>query len=209
MEPRIQLYDDNDAFWDLLWYKIDRAQHLCMIATYDMDHKTVAGITMQKLINAARRGVRVYVIIDDLNFYVDKTLMKELVDAGGICINNSPFAYWQRHFIRPKGRVQRFFRRNHQKVKLVDDTQFVGSLNVADAYSGVRYGDCSFRDLSAVAEGYSTKGAMTFFKEMLLKNVKYHTNILNEQKIRDDFNEFERIYNKPQTPQDEFSFLVE
>jgi hypothetical protein len=65
-----------------------------MIATYDMDHKTVAGITMQKLINAARRGVRVYVIIDDLNFYVDKTLMKELVDAGGICINNSPFAYW-------------------------------------------------------------------------------------------------------------------
>jgi phosphatidylserine/phosphatidylglycerophosphate/cardiolipin synthase-like enzyme len=25
MEPRIQLYDDNDAFWDLLWYKIDRA----------------------------------------------------------------------------------------------------------------------------------------------------------------------------------------
>lgn len=42
-----------------------------MIATYDMDHKTVAGITMQKLINAARRGVKVYLVIDDLNFYVD------------------------------------------------------------------------------------------------------------------------------------------
>lgn len=180
-----------------------------MIATYDMDHKTVAGITMQKLINASKRGVKVYLIIDDLNFYVEKTLMKELVDAGGICINNSPFNQWQRHFIRPKGRVQRFFRRNHQKVKLVDDTQFVGSLNVADAYSGVRYGDSSFRDMNAVAEGYSTKGALSFFKEMLLRNVKYHSDILNEQNIRDQFTEFERIYNKPQTSLDEFSFLVE
>ena len=88
-----------------MWHKIDRAEHLCMIATYDMDHKTVAGITMQKLINAAKRGVTVYVVIDDLNFYVDKTLMKELVNAGGICINNSPFSFWQHHFIRPKGRV--------------------------------------------------------------------------------------------------------
>lgn len=127
-----------------------------MIATYDMDHKTVAGITMQKLINAAKRGVSVYLIIDDLNFYVDKELMKQLVEAGGICINNSPFAFWQRHFIRSKGHVQRFFRRNHQKVKLVDDTQFVGSLNIGDAYSGIRYGEGAFRDLNAIAEGYST-----------------------------------------------------
>lgn len=65
------MYDDNDAFWDTLWHKIDRAKDLVMIATYDMDHKTIAGITMQKLINAAKRGVKVYLIIDDLNFYVD------------------------------------------------------------------------------------------------------------------------------------------
>ena len=110
-----------------------------MIATYDMDHKTVAGITMQKLINAAKRGVKVYVIIDDLNFFVDKTLMAELVEAGCICTNNSPFSHWERHFTRPKGRVQHFFRRTNQKVKLVDDTQFVRSLNIGDAYSGVRY----------------------------------------------------------------------
>ncbi len=151
-----------------------------MIATYDMDHKTVAGITMQKLINAARRGVKVYLVIDDLNFYVDQQLMKQLNDAGGVCISNQPFSNWRRFFIEPKGRVSRFFRRNHQKVKLVDDTQFVGSLNIADAYSGVRYGSGSFRDLNAVAEGYSTKGARDFFRDMLLRNVKYHNNVLNE-----------------------------
>ena len=46
-----------------------------MIATYDMDHKTVSSITMQKLTNAAKRGVKVYLIIDDLNFYVNQKLV--------------------------------------------------------------------------------------------------------------------------------------
>ena len=79
---------------------------------------------------------------------------------------------------------------------MVDDTQFVGSLNIADAYSGVRYGDGSFRDLNAVAEGYSTQGARTFFRDMLLKNVKYHKDILNEQKIRDEFTRFDEMFAK-------------
>lgn len=52
--------------------------------------------------------------------------------------------------------MQRFFRRNHQKVKLIDDSQFIGSVNVADSYSGVRFGNSSFRDLNAHIVGYST-----------------------------------------------------
>jgi phosphatidylserine/phosphatidylglycerophosphate/cardiolipin synthase-like enzyme len=153
---------------------------MVMIATYDMDHKTIAGITMQKLINASKRGVKVYLIIDDLNFYVDQERVNELHAAGGICIRNNPFARWHRHVFRSKGRISKFFQRNHQKVKLVDDTQFVGSLNVADSYSGVRYGDGSFRDLNAVAEGYSTKGARDFFRDMLLRNAKHYRNILDD-----------------------------
>ena len=70
-EQKVRIYNDNDKFWDLLWHKIDRSKNLVMIATYDMDHKTIAGITIQKMINAANRGVKCYLIIDDLNFYVD------------------------------------------------------------------------------------------------------------------------------------------
>lgn len=43
-----------------------------------MDHKTVAGITLQKLTNAANRGVKVYLIIDDLNYYADKEAVRRL-----------------------------------------------------------------------------------------------------------------------------------
>ena len=64
-------------------------------------------------------------------------------------------------------------------------------MNVADAYSGVRYGDASFRDLNAVAEGHSTKGARDFFRDMLLRNVRHYPDILYEQKIRDDFDRFD------------------
>jgi hypothetical protein len=31
---------------------------------------------------------------------------------------------------------------------------------------------------------------------MLLRNVRHHTSILNEQKIRDDFDRFDRLYKK-------------
>lgn len=77
-EPKVELFDDSDAFWSLLWYKIDRAKNYVCICTYDMDHKTIAGTTMQKLKNAAHRGVKVYLIIDDLNYYVDKDLVRQL-----------------------------------------------------------------------------------------------------------------------------------
>ena len=76
-----------------------------------MDHKMVAGITLQKMTNAAKRGVAVYLIIDDLNYYADQELVDKLEAAGGICIRNNPFSNWRMHFFG--GRVSQFFQRNH------------------------------------------------------------------------------------------------
>ena len=107
------MYEDNDHYLDLLWHKIDIAQHCVCIATYDMDHKNVSSITLQKMINAAKRGVAVYLIIDDLNFYPDQALTKKLEEAGGVCIRNSPFSNYKMHFFGANGRVSQFFQRNH------------------------------------------------------------------------------------------------
>jgi len=74
---------------------------------------------MHKLTNAAKRGVTVYLVVDDLNFYVDQAKVRELEAAGGICIRNNPFANWRMHY--DAGHLSRFFQRNHQKVKLIDD----------------------------------------------------------------------------------------
>ena len=197
-QSKVRIYEDNDKFWDLLWEKIDRAKHYACIATYDMDHKTVAGITMQKLTNAARRGVCVYVIIDDLNFYADKDAIRKLEEAGGVVIRNNPTANWHMHFFQ--GRFSRFFNRNHQKVKIVDDCQFIGSLNVANPYTGVRYGSSDFRDLNAFVQGHSTKNARHFIRDILLSNVDHHKNKLDPDAIKRQFDDFDVLYPEPEEP---------
>ena len=59
--------------------------------------------------NAAKRGVAVYLVVDDLNYYADKDAVKQFEEAGGVCIRNNPFANWKMHFVNPGGRVSKFF----------------------------------------------------------------------------------------------------
>ena len=105
--------------------------------------------------NAAKRGAKVFLVIDDLNYYPDKEAVRLLEKEGGVVIRNNPFANFRKHL--NSGKISQLLQRNHQKVKLVDDCQFVGSLNVADAYTGVRYGPAAFRDLNLYVKGHSTK----------------------------------------------------
>jgi hypothetical protein len=54
---------------------------------------------------------------------------------------------------------------------LVDDWQFVGSLNIADPYTGSRYGDSSFRDLNIlVKNAEDAKTGREFYKHLMLRN---------------------------------------
>ena len=111
-----------------------------------MDHKHIAAITLEKLTNAAERGVQTFLIIDDLNYYASYVGVSKYTKAGGIVIRNNPFSKSMGHIL--DGQYYKFFNRNHQKVMLCDDHVFCGSLNIAAPYSGTRYGDGSFRDLN-------------------------------------------------------------
>ncbi len=42
----MKVYEDNDRFFDVLWEKIDKAKDAICVATYHMDHKNCAGITL-------------------------------------------------------------------------------------------------------------------------------------------------------------------
>jgi hypothetical protein len=63
-----------------------------------MDHKNVAGITLQKLRNAVKRGVRVYLVIDDLCFYANKDHIRWVEDVGGTVIRNNPCGHLMKHW---------------------------------------------------------------------------------------------------------------
>ena len=142
------IFDNSDLFWDRFWQQIDKAEDLVFVTTYDMDHKMIAGITMHKMTNALNRGVQAIMIIDDLNYYASSEAVDKFRKAGGIVIRNNPFLKTYKHV--QNGEYYKFFNRNHQKVMLVDDHVFCGSINIADPYSGPRYGDSSFRDLNII-----------------------------------------------------------
>ncbi len=61
----------------------------------------------------------------------------------------------------------------HQKVMLVDDSAFIGSLNISEPYSGAKYGTGDFRDLNVFLRGHDSKDARDFFRANLMRNV-YH-----------------------------------
>ena len=70
---------------------------------------------------------------------------------------------------------------------VIDDHLFLGSLNIGNNYSGVRYGDSNFRDLNMIMHHHNTHKARNFFKEMLLRNVVFYPSYLDEDKILTDF----------------------
>lgn len=80
-----------------------------------MDNKNVAGITLQKLRNASRRGVKVFLIIDDLCFYANKELIRQTHTAvsaiGGMVIRHNPCGQYNINLLQDKPVT--FFQRNH------------------------------------------------------------------------------------------------
>ena len=92
----IKIFEDSDRFWDLFWQQIDKAEKIVFVTTYDMDHKMVAAITLEKMLRAQQRGCQTVLVIDDLNFYASREGMQRLKDTGGIVIKNNPFSVaWQ------------------------------------------------------------------------------------------------------------------
>jgi len=71
MKQKLKIIENDDKYFDYFWDAVDQAEHIICVTTYDMDHKMIASITISKLTNAAKRGVKIYLIVDDLNFYID------------------------------------------------------------------------------------------------------------------------------------------
>lgn len=107
----VEILDNSDKFWDIFWQHLDKAEDLVFITTYDMDHKLIAAITIQKLTCAAKRGCKSILIIDDLNYYASSKAIASFKKAGGVVIRNNPFEKAHEHIIN--GRYQKFFNRNH------------------------------------------------------------------------------------------------
>jgi cardiolipin synthase A/B len=143
----LKLLPDADAFYDLLEQRIDAAKNHVHIQFFIWRDDAAGRRLRDTLVAAARRGVKVRVLIDEIgSVLLSSGHFKDLVEAGG------EFSWFLT--LNPRRHRYLFNLRNHRKVQIIDgNIAFVGGMNVGIEYQGLDPKVGPWRDLQAEFTG--------------------------------------------------------
>lgn len=140
-EPAPELLVGGSAAYACMWRLMRQAQTAVELETYIYEAGAVGDRFLAELVGAARRGVRVRVLVDA---YGSDTLppgyFAPLLAAGG-----------ELRWFNPK-RLLRLSFRNHRKLLRADGEAVIGGLNIADAYDGDGL-EAGWRDFAVRVDG--------------------------------------------------------
>lgn len=131
---------------------------------YHFDETYTAKITLNKLTQAAKRGVNVVLMHDMLVSSLDPELEQEFVKAGGNYARLGELHKIWQMFNRE------YFKRSHEKLVYADNKICLGSANISADYAHKKYGVSFFYDLNMYAENVCLDDARDF----LIRNANYH-----------------------------------
>jgi cardiolipin synthase A/B len=122
----ITLLCGGDELFPAMQAAIAAAQHEVWLATYIFHHDDAARAMAHTLVAAARRGVRVRVVVDGFGSKASLDALREWFDGSAVALAVfRPLDRWTA-YLQPGQ-----FRRLHQKLLVVDDERgFVGGINV-------------------------------------------------------------------------------
>ncbi|KVD40066.1 phospholipase [Burkholderia ubonensis] len=152
------------------------------IATEDTTGKLLLGAALY----AADRGVRVRMLVDDLNFRDIDRVMAALNTHPNIEIRVfNPFGASQRDVMQRTAifftRIDRFTRRMHNKAMIADNqVAIVGGRNLGDEYFSASP-TLQFRDLDVLAAGPVTHDISASFDAYWASGSSYPLRVLNHQ----------------------------
>jgi cardiolipin synthase len=135
---------------------IDMANISISLSIY-MFHNDISGTQVRDaLVTAARRGVKVDMLIDSFgSANVPVAFFQPIADAGG--------AY---HYFSSRWRLS-YLIRNHQKILIVDDAHaLVGGYNITDQYFGMQ-GNQSWEDLGLVLSGPEVTRIAGYIRDLI------------------------------------------
>jgi cardiolipin synthase C len=139
---------------------IDHAEHSLDLQYYIFDNDATGRLVAQRILAAAERGVRVRILLDDLDIEGQDTLFNALDAHPNIEVRLfNPFRFRNRSAFSKAGQFliegRRLNRRMHNKTFIVDGMQaIVGGRNIGDAYFDFDSGEqLLFRDLDVIAIG--------------------------------------------------------
>lgn len=143
----LRLLHDADQFYDALVARIDAARHHVHVQFFIWRDDPPGRRLRDALAAAARRGVQVRVLLDEIgSVLLGSGHFDPVVEAGG------EFSWFQT--INPLRRRFMFNLRNHRKVQVIDaEWAFVGGMNVGLEYQGLDPRIGPWRDLQCELGG--------------------------------------------------------
>lgn len=156
----VTLLADGDAFLASLEEAIAGARHHVHAEFYIFEAGRAGARIRDALAAAARRGVRVRLLVDGVGAAgLRRRYLRALVDAGGEVAWFNPVL-----LARLRGGSGNF--RTHRKIVVCDGrVGFTGGMNVSDDQSSAASGTSAWRDTSVRIEGGAVRGLQLTFAE--------------------------------------------
>ncbi len=125
----VELLQGGGSFFPTVERVLDEAKHYIHFQTYIIDEDDTGKRIVRALVRAARRGVRVYLLLDAFGTkYLTKEFIDEIEDSGIL------FRFFSPVFIMKGFQLSL---RLHHKVVLADgELAIIGGINFADRYRG-------------------------------------------------------------------------
>ncbi|MDX3910126.1 MAG: phosphatidylserine/phosphatidylglycerophosphate/cardiolipin synthase family protein [Sphingobium sp.] len=152
---RLTVIEDGPDLLAALIALIDGAEASLKLCYYIFESDRSGRIVLAHLIQAARRGVQVTLMVDAFGgATAESGFFDGLVQAGG------RFAWFGAR------RSTRYLIRNHQKIAIADEARLLmGGFNVGDAYFGVPADNC-WRDLGLLLEGPEVAAMVRWYSQL-------------------------------------------
>ena len=146
----------------------DHARHSIDLQYYIFNNDATGRLLAQRLLSAAEHGVRVRILVDDINSGKSNTMLSALATHANIEVRIfNPFRTRNPSFLSRAAQfvleARRLNRRMHNKTFIVDGwTAVIGGRNIGDEYFDAAR-DSSFRDLDVIAIGPVVAAAQQSF----------------------------------------------
>lgn len=152
-----RLLVDGEATFSAIFDSIDRAKNYVLAQYYIIRDDTTGQQFKQKLMDAAGRGVRVFLLYDAVGSTgLSRRYLRDLKDAGCEVSGFGAHRRWLRRF--------RLNFRNHRKIVVTDGVEaYVGGLNVGDEYLGKDPKLSPWRDTHLEMRGPAVQGLQYSF----------------------------------------------
>ena len=132
------------------------------------------------------------------------SLIKKLKQRGGIVIKPNPII---ENWLLLK--FAKAANRYHQKVKLIDNDLFIGSLNSNNQYTGVRYGTFKYIDLSLYLKNSPMAKKVAEFFHNIIKDNKKYIKSKNSQKSIENIKKVDQLLERNNSKAIDEEFLQE